>query len=190
MDTRQLALWISLGRLRGICRGCSVRSGLPAHGRRISGGPIPLQNIPAILVFAMLGNLLEEALFRGYVYGQLAQKMAPIKAGIASGVVFAFCHVFLGHYGDGHWLSPPGFHVVGRHDCRWCRGEGWSNPGDPDARRSNLRAFVWPDMTAFATLSSRPLTRVEFRQSFARSRLHVELGFVACLVTPEDRRRI
>ncbi len=59
------------------------------------GGPIPLQNIPAILVFAMLGNLLEEALFRGYVYGQLAQKMAPIKAGIASGVVFAFCHVFL-----------------------------------------------------------------------------------------------
>lgn len=59
------------------------------------GSPVPLQNIPAILVFAMLGNLLEEALFRGYVYGQLAQKMSPIKAGIASGVVFAFCHVFL-----------------------------------------------------------------------------------------------
>jgi uncharacterized protein len=59
------------------------------------GGPVPLQNIPAILVFAMLGNLLEEALFRGYVYGQLAQKMPPIKAGVASGVVFAFCHIFL-----------------------------------------------------------------------------------------------
>ena len=41
------------------------------------GGPVPIQNIPAILVFAMLGNLLEEALFRGCVYGRLAQKMAP-----------------------------------------------------------------------------------------------------------------
>jgi len=59
------------------------------------GGPVPLQSIPAILVFAMLGNLLEEALFRGYVYGHLVQTMAPIKAGVASGIVFAFCHVFL-----------------------------------------------------------------------------------------------
>jgi membrane protease YdiL (CAAX protease family) len=59
------------------------------------GGQVPVQNIPAILAFALLGNLLEEILFRGYVYGHLAQQMAPIKAGIASGVVFAFCHIFL-----------------------------------------------------------------------------------------------
>ena len=59
------------------------------------GGPVPFQNIPAILVFALLGNLLEESLFRGYVYGWLAERMPPIKAGISSGVVFAFCHVFL-----------------------------------------------------------------------------------------------
>ena len=59
------------------------------------GGPVPFQNLPALLVFTLLGNLFEEALFRGYVYGQLALKMAPIRAGIASGVVFAFCHIYL-----------------------------------------------------------------------------------------------
>ena len=47
------------------------------------------------MAFAFLGNLFEEALFRGYVYGQLAQWMPPIRAGIASGVVFSFCHVYL-----------------------------------------------------------------------------------------------
>ena len=30
------------------------------------GGQVPSGNIPAILLFALLGNLLEEALFRGY----------------------------------------------------------------------------------------------------------------------------
>jgi membrane protease YdiL (CAAX protease family) len=59
------------------------------------GGQVPLQNVPAILVFALLGNLLEEILFRGYVSGWLAQRMAPVRAGVASGVVFAFCHIFL-----------------------------------------------------------------------------------------------
>jgi membrane protease YdiL (CAAX protease family) len=59
------------------------------------GGAVPFRNIPAILVFTLLGNLFEEALFRGYVYGLLALKMTPIRAGISSGVVFAFCHVYL-----------------------------------------------------------------------------------------------
>jgi uncharacterized protein len=59
------------------------------------GGPVPSHLLPAILVFTILGNLLEEALFRGYVYGQLAQKMAPLNAAVASGVVFAFCHIYL-----------------------------------------------------------------------------------------------
>jgi membrane protease YdiL (CAAX protease family) len=59
------------------------------------GGPVPVQILPAIFAFAMLGNLLEEALFRGYVLGALMQKMAPLRAGIWSGVVFAFCHVYL-----------------------------------------------------------------------------------------------
>src|SRR5262249_5165192 len=59
------------------------------------GGQVALQSIPAILIFALLGNLLEELLFRGYVYGYLAQEMTPMRAGIASGVVFAFCHIYL-----------------------------------------------------------------------------------------------
>jgi uncharacterized protein len=59
------------------------------------GGTVPFRIIPAILVFALLGNLFEETLFRGYVLGLLAQKMTPIQAGICSGVVFSFCHIFL-----------------------------------------------------------------------------------------------
>jgi hypothetical protein len=59
------------------------------------GGQVPGPIVPAILAFALLGNLFEEALFRGYVYGHFAQHLSPIRAGIASGVAFAFCHVFL-----------------------------------------------------------------------------------------------
>jgi membrane protease YdiL (CAAX protease family) len=59
------------------------------------GGPVSPHLLPAILVFAVFGNLLEETLFRGYVYGQLAQKMNPLSAAVASGVVFAFCHIYL-----------------------------------------------------------------------------------------------
>ena len=59
------------------------------------GGPVPVHDVPAIFVVALLGNLLEETLFRGYVYGYLALTMAPIQAGISSGIVFAFCHIFL-----------------------------------------------------------------------------------------------
>jgi CAAX protease family protein len=61
----------------------------------LRGGPVPQLALPAIFVFALLGNLLEEALFRGYVLGVLAQRMTPILAGIASGVVFSFCHIYL-----------------------------------------------------------------------------------------------
>ena len=59
------------------------------------GGTVPVQHLPAILLFAMLGNLLEEAIFRGYTYGHFAQEMTPIKAGLMSGVVFSACHIFL-----------------------------------------------------------------------------------------------
>ncbi|HET6325057.1 MAG TPA: CPBP family intramembrane glutamic endopeptidase [Planctomycetaceae bacterium] len=59
------------------------------------GGPVPSAALPAILVFAFLGNLLEELLFRGYVFGWLAEKMSLMRAGLASGVVFAFCHIYL-----------------------------------------------------------------------------------------------
>jgi membrane protease YdiL (CAAX protease family) len=59
------------------------------------GGTVPLHVLPALLVFALAGNLMEESLFRGYVLGQLEQTMSLMAAGVASGVVFAFCHIFL-----------------------------------------------------------------------------------------------
>ncbi|MFP4362993.1 MAG: type II CAAX prenyl endopeptidase Rce1 family protein [Spirochaetia bacterium] len=59
------------------------------------GGSVPFSLVLPILVFALLGNFLEEGLFRGYVYGLLAERQKPIIAGISSGIVFAFCHILL-----------------------------------------------------------------------------------------------
>jgi CAAX protease family protein len=61
----------------------------------LRGGPVPPYTLPAILIFALLGNLLEEALFRGYVFGQLALNMTLLKAAVASGIIFSFCHIYL-----------------------------------------------------------------------------------------------
>ena len=69
-----------------------IYAGTPVAAR---GGGVPRAHLPAILIFALLGNLWEEALFRGYVYGLLARDHSPMQAGVASGVVFAFCHIFL-----------------------------------------------------------------------------------------------
>lgn len=59
------------------------------------GGSVATSLLPGLIAFAVLGNLLEEGIFRGYVYGQLALWMAPMQAAITSGVVFSFCHIFL-----------------------------------------------------------------------------------------------
>ncbi len=69
-----------------------IYAGTPVAAR---GGGVPRAHLPTILVFTLLGNLWEEALFRGYVYGLLARDHSPMQAGVASGVVFAFCHIFL-----------------------------------------------------------------------------------------------
>jgi CAAX protease family protein len=102
-ENRPLFKWtrgnVSVGLLWGILGAVMVVAPLailyrftPLDAR---GGAVPLTHLPAILLFALLGNLLEEAIFRGYVYGWLAEQMTPIKAGIASGIVFAFCHIYL-----------------------------------------------------------------------------------------------
>lgn len=67
------------------------------------GGPVAIRMLPAILVFAMLGNLLEELLFRGYVLEGLKRRHTErtgrrfgwVNPGVQSGLVFALCHVFL-----------------------------------------------------------------------------------------------
>jgi membrane protease YdiL (CAAX protease family) len=90
---------LAIGTLLGIAGALAVVAPLAAAYQftpiETRGGPVPVQNLPAILTFALLGNLLEEALFRGYVYGELAQKRPPLVAAVWSGVIFAFCHVYL-----------------------------------------------------------------------------------------------
>jgi hypothetical protein len=48
---------------------------------------------------ALFGNFYEEILFRGYLYGWLADKenVKPVIAGLLSGVFFSFGHVFLAY---------------------------------------------------------------------------------------------
>ena len=71
-------------------------SGVPIASR---GGTVPLQCLPFILFVTLTGNLYEEILFRGYLYGWLTdeESMKPAAAGLLSGVFFAFGHVFLAY---------------------------------------------------------------------------------------------
>lgn len=48
-----------------------------------------------LLMFSLFGNLLEETLFRGYVLGILKKNQRLMVASINTGVIFAFCHIFL-----------------------------------------------------------------------------------------------
>ena len=70
------------------------RFGGPIENR---GGVVPLELLPYVLFIALSGNLYEEVLFRGYIYGWLTEReeMKPVLAGVVSGVFFSFGHVFL-----------------------------------------------------------------------------------------------
>ncbi|MDB5099330.1 MAG: hypothetical protein JWM80_3751 [Cyanobacteria bacterium RYN_339] len=57
--------------------------------------PVPAINLGPLLVLALLGNFLEEALFRGYLQGLLERSAGPIRAAFASGLCFALFHTFL-----------------------------------------------------------------------------------------------
>lgn len=63
----------------------------------IRGGPVTPSLLPAILVTAMLGNLYEETLFRGYLQGCLEKSFGfPWwKPAVLSGAAFGFGHSFL-----------------------------------------------------------------------------------------------
>lgn len=70
--------------------------GVPIENR---GGPVALHLLPFILFVTLCGNLYEEILFRGYLYGWLTEKetIKPALAGLLSGVFFSFGHVFLAY---------------------------------------------------------------------------------------------
>jgi membrane protease YdiL (CAAX protease family) len=59
------------------------------------GGSVAPSLLAPLFLFAMLGNFVEEGLFRGYLLGYLKEYQSPLAAGISSGVIFAFCHIFL-----------------------------------------------------------------------------------------------
>jgi len=61
------------------------------------GGPVEGALLPGIFAAALLGNLYEEVLFRGYLQGYLENRHAVgrWRAGILSGLFFGFGHSFL-----------------------------------------------------------------------------------------------
>jgi len=59
------------------------------------GGAVPVQVLPALFALAILGNLLEELLFRGLLQSQLEPTVGPRRAVLLSGLTFAAGHVFL-----------------------------------------------------------------------------------------------
>ena len=59
------------------------------------GGVVDPAFVGSILIFALAGNLLEELLFRGYVYNVLKRQDIDLRAGIVTGFVFCLCHAFL-----------------------------------------------------------------------------------------------
>lgn len=61
------------------------------------GGPVLSIRLPFIFIVAILGNLYEEVLFRGYLQGYLEKKMGfkAFQAAVVSGLAFACGHVFL-----------------------------------------------------------------------------------------------
>src|SRR5438067_10467957 len=85
-DNKSLVQWtqgrVSIGLLWGVAGAVVVVAPLFAVYQYTAiesrGGHVPFQNVPAILVFALLGNQLQELLFRGYVYAQFANTLPPI----------------------------------------------------------------------------------------------------------------
>ena len=63
----------------------------------LRGGAVATRLIPAVMVTALLGNLYEETLFRGYLQGYLETRaqMGRYKAGVSSGLLFGLGHSFL-----------------------------------------------------------------------------------------------
>ena len=59
------------------------------------GGAVSIGILPALLFFALAGNLLEEVLFRGLLQRRLERAVGRIRAVALSAVLFAACHSLL-----------------------------------------------------------------------------------------------
>ena len=102
-DNRKYLIWFRDSKIYGVLYGLTgaliiVSPFFLLYKNRditLRGGTIGADLIFPILLFAVFGNFFEEGLFRGYVLGFLKQKQSPIAAGINSGIIFAFCHIYL-----------------------------------------------------------------------------------------------
>lgn len=59
------------------------------------GGSVALGLLPALLAITLLGNFMEELLFRGYLQGYLEKLYKPLLAALLSTLTFASAHIFL-----------------------------------------------------------------------------------------------
>lgn len=59
------------------------------------GGVVSSELLLPLLTLALLGNFMEEVLFRGYIQGYIEQRTGMWRAAVLSGMLFAVGHVFL-----------------------------------------------------------------------------------------------
>ncbi len=102
-ELRMLVRWGDLGSWRlylvGILGGVVVAApfvlvglGAPLDAR---GGAVAVGLLPALLFMALVGNFLEELLFRGFLQGYFEEHMSGVRAAVLSGLLFAAAHIFL-----------------------------------------------------------------------------------------------
>jgi len=102
-DTRQYIVLLRAHYLKAIPAGIvgaiviaapllAVYTAFPIEAR---GGSVPAALMVPILVMALFGNFLEEALFRGYLQGYMDTVTSRPRSALLSGVMFCFGHVFL-----------------------------------------------------------------------------------------------
>jgi len=102
-ELRSLVVWVRGDPFAGV--GAGVATALliaaPVYGLEMSkpesdhGAVAGFDLAPALLLMALMGNLYEEVLFRGYVQGYLERHVSPVRAAFLSGASFAFFHIFL-----------------------------------------------------------------------------------------------
>lgn len=59
------------------------------------GGSVPAHLLPSLLIFALLGNFLEEVLFRELLQGYFKERITTTRSILLSGFSFSMGHLFL-----------------------------------------------------------------------------------------------
>ncbi|PJZ69287.1 hypothetical protein CH373_14310 [Leptospira perolatii] len=102
-ENREWILWVNGNKILGITVGIlsGILVALPIWflnrwtGSSNAGGIVSSSLYLPLLWFALVGNLYEEFLFRGYIRGIAEEKFGWVRASIISGVSFSFFHIFL-----------------------------------------------------------------------------------------------